>query len=124
MNNARTEKILAALLATSTVRDASKKCGVPERTVYRYLAHPDFREKYQRQRTELTRVAWDGLRGSLEDATAVVRELMADPLAPPQTRLNAARTVLEFTLRATEQLDILTRLEALEAAQNGPHWHT
>ena len=102
MNNGREEKILAALLATSTVRDASKKCGVPE----------------------LVRVAWDGLRGSLEDATAVVRELMADPLAPPQTRLNAARTVLEFTLRATEQLDILTRLEALEAAQNGPHWHT
>lgn len=120
MNNARTEKILAALLATSTVRDASKKCGVPERTVYRYLADPDFREKYQRQRTELTRVAWDGLRGSLEDATSVVRELMADPLAPPQTRLNAARTALEFTLRATEQLDILTRLEALESAQNGP----
>lgn len=44
---------------------------------------------------------------------------MADPLAPPQTRLNAARTTLEFTLKATEQLDILTRLEALEAAQNG-----
>ena len=59
------------------------------------------------------------LRGSLEDATSVVRELMADPLAPPQTRLNAARTTLEFTLKATEQLDILTRLEALEAAQNG-----
>lgn len=68
----------------------------------------------------LSAVAWDGLRGSLEDATAVVRELMADPLAPPQTRLNAARTVLEFALKATEQLDILTRLEALEAAHNGP----
>ena len=119
MNNGREEKILAALLATSTVRDASKKCGVPERTIHRRLADPNFRAEYQQRRSELVRVAWDGLRGSLEDATAVVRELMADPLAPPQTRLNAARTTLEFTLKATEQLDILTRLEALEAAQNG-----
>ena len=40
MNNGREEKILAALLATSTVRDASKKCGVPERTIHRRLADP------------------------------------------------------------------------------------
>lgn len=119
MNSGREEKILAALLAAPTVREAAITSGIPERTVYKYLARPDFRAEYQRQRTELVRVAWDGLRGTLEEATAVVRGLIADPLAPPQTRLNAARTVLEFTLKATEQLDILTRLEALEAAQNG-----
>ena len=119
MNSGREEKILAALLAAPTVREAAITSGIPERTVYKYLARPDFRAEYQRKKTELVRVAWDGLRGSLVEAIDVVRGLMADPLAPPQTRLNAARTTLEFTLKATEQLDILTRLEALEAAQNG-----
>ena len=53
MNSGREEKILAALLAAPTVREAAITSGIPERTVYKYLARPDFRAEYQRQRTEL-----------------------------------------------------------------------
>ena len=44
-------------------------------------------------------------------------KIMNNPKAPPQTRLNAARTVLEYGFKSIEQLDILKRLEALEAAE-------
>lgn len=123
MKSPRREIIMTALLNSPTIREASKVCGVPERTIYTWLNKPDFKAEYEHRRGQLVQSAWDLLRGKLTEAIGVVSELMEDEGTPPQVRLNAARSVLEYSLRATEQLDLLPRLEALEAAQSGREQH-
>lgn len=123
MKSSRRELIMTALLSNPTIREASKACGVPERTVYTWLNRADFKDEYNRRRSELVGDAWNGLRERIGDAIETVSKLMGDRNIPPQVRLNAARTVLEYSLRATEQLDILPRLEALEAAHSGRNSH-
>jgi hypothetical protein len=115
MATAKRELMLGALLANPTIRDASKACGVPERTLYTWLRRPDFKAEYDRRRGQLIQNAWDALHARLSAAVDVVAELMEEPSTPPQVRLSAARTVIDYSLKATEQLDILPRLEALEA---------
>ncbi len=39
---------------------------------------------------------------------------MQDNTAPPQTRVNAARTVLEYAAKYDEQANLLRRVERLE----------
>ena len=39
---------------------------------------------------------------------------MRDEEAPPQTRLNAADTILRNSMKLSERVDILERLDALE----------
>ena len=113
------ELMLAALLANPTIRDAAEACGVPERTLYTWLRRPDFAAEYHRRRGQLVQSAWSALHEKLSDAIGVVAALMEDPLTPPQVRLSAARAVLDYNLRSIDQLDILRRLEALEAAESG-----
>lgn len=120
MNNSKRETILAALLTSPTVLDASRACGVPRRTITRWLSRPDFKAEYDAARGQIVQNAWAGLNERLGEAISVVGELMQE--GPPYVRLQAARTVLEFALRAEEVHNITPRLEALEAAQNGFDW--
>jgi hypothetical protein len=119
MNNSKRELMLCALLAKPTIREASETSGVPERTLYTWLRRSDFKAEYDRRRGQLIQSAWSALHGKLSDAVDVVAELMEDPGAPPQVRLSAARAVIEYSLKSTDQLDILRRLEILEAADSG-----
>ena len=58
---------------------------------------------------------------TLEPAVAVLRGIMEDGEENGQVRVSAARSVLEYGLKLTEQTDILTRLTELEAAMGGEH---
>lgn len=119
MTNSKRELMLSALLANPTIRDASKACDVPERTLYTWLRRPDFKAEYDRRRGQLVQSAWNALHGRLSEAIDIVADMMRDTSTSPQIRLSAARAIIEYSLRSVEQLDILPRLEALEAAQNG-----
>ena len=109
---------LAALIEAPNLRAASQACNVPERTLRRWLADESFNQRYQAMRRKLVIDAWHGLQSRLIEASETVSALMSSKNVPPQVRLGAARTVLEFALRSCEQLDILPRLEALEQAEN------
>lgn len=114
----RREAALAALIEAPNLRAAAQACNVPERTLRRWMTESAFRQRYESMRRDLISNAWHGLQERLSEASTTVAALMNDKSAPPQVRLGAARTVLEFALRSCEQLDILPRLEALEQAEN------
>lgn len=107
---------MSALLSNPTVREASEATGVPETTIYNWLRKPDFRQEYDSRRRQLVDSVSTHLQVRLTDAAGTVLEIMEDNKTPAQTRLNAARTVLEYCHKFTEQRDILDRLDVLEAA--------
>jgi len=116
MKNSKREILLSALILHPTVREAAAAAGIPETTAYTWLRKPDFNAEYKRRKKQLVTEASDNIILKMNEATRVIKEIMRDTDAPPQTRLNAAKTVLEFAFKLIEQNEIMTRVEALEAA--------
>ena len=57
---------------------------------------------------------------AIAPALSCLREIVEDKEEAAQTRIQAARSTLEYALRLTEQLDIVERIQALEdAAKEG-----
>jgi len=51
---------------------------------------------------------------SLSTAISVLRDIAEDETENSQARVSAARSILEYGLKMTEILDIVTRIEELE----------
>lgn len=109
---------MAALLEAPTLAAAARASGVSESTLRRWLASGDFRSEYDRRRTEMLDGAVRALQNRMAAAVDCLAEIMQDRSANPQTRLYAARSILEFAFRGSETVDILRRLEKLETAEN------
>jgi uncharacterized protein (UPF0147 family) len=88
-----------------------------ESTIYGYLRKSEFKAKYDSIRAEILQQSTAFLQVQVSEAAKTVREIMNDKKAPARTRLNASKIMLEYAVKFTEQVDILPRLEALEAAQ-------
>lgn len=105
---------IVALLSHQTVRDAAQVVGIGETTLYRWLQDPTFQEAYQEARYAVVQQALTQLQQACGEAAGVLREIMNNPKVPPYTRVSAAKTVLETSIKAVE-LDVLeARIEKLE----------
>lgn len=112
----RETRVLEALLTTSSRVEAAAAAGVNRETVAKLLARPDFREEYDRRREDMLQSACAALQSAMLTAVRVLSGIMKDEEANPSSRISAARTVLEYGVKLTEQVDILSRLEAVEQA--------
>ena len=110
------QKALLALLTNPTKEKAAAAAGITPKTLRSYLADPDFQEEYKKAFSGMVE---DAVQQSLEPALATLREIVEDSALDAQPRISAARSILEYSLRLTEQNDILTKLEALEATVQG-----
>lgn len=112
-------RILTALLTAGTIKGAAAAAGTSESTIRNRLADADFRRRYDTARGDLLQAATAAMLAKLTDATAVMAEVMADPLAADSTRLQAADGILRHCLRYFSAAELERRLVALEAAQSG-----
>lgn len=115
------QKALLALLTNPTREKAAKAAGITSKTLRGYLADPEFQAEYKKAFAGLVEDATRKVQQTLEPAVAVLREIMEDSSENGQVRVSAARSVLEYGLKMTEQTDILTRLQELEAAMEGEY---
>lgn len=105
--------IVVALAAGGNVREAAQRASVSERTVWRRLEDPDFRQLVLNCRTAMLEVAVGQLAEAASDAVTTLRRLlMADS---ESIQLGAARTILEAGPRLRESLEIEMRIAHLEA---------
>ncbi len=111
------ETILTALLTHTTVKAAAKSIGISESSVYSRLKDAEFKARYDALRREMLSQVTAGLQGKLAAAVDTIESVMSNPAVSPQTRLNAASEMIRDCMKLTEQNDILTRLDALEKAQ-------
>lgn len=118
MENERKKRALQALLTCTSLAEAARKAGISDRTLYNYLHNDqEFTEAYAAERARLVSAAADALKKNAIPAIQTLRKIVDDSEAPPAVRVQACRTILEYTLKTTEINDIMQRLEALEKAR-------
>ena len=115
------KKDLVELLTQTTKEKAAASAGITSKTLRGYLDDPEFQAEYKKAFAGLVEDATRKVQQTLDPAVAVLREVMEDSDENGQVRVSAARSVLEYGLKMTEQTDIITRLQELEAAIGGEH---
>lgn len=111
------ETLLSALLTSSSIREASRICGLSESQIYERMRNPEFAKRYRDSRRELLTGCMAGLQASLGEAVNVISQIMRNEEVSPQIRLNACESILRNSMKLTEQIDIMERLEAIERAR-------
>lgn len=104
-----------------SVSRAALVAEVPERTLRAWLKRADFADAYRLARREATQHAIARLQQASGAAVNVLLNIMARDTTPAHARVAAARTVLEFAIKAVELEDLEQRLAALEAAYAQKH---
>lgn len=108
------EKLLAALLAAPTISAAAAAAGCGERTVYARLKSPEFARKLEDMRRKSLETARNALLSRLTAAVDTMADVMENAENSPSTRLQAARMLIDSTLRVVETVDIERRIAELE----------
>ena len=107
------EQAVAALLEQPTVLRAATVAGVSERTLRLWLKDPGFRAAYGAARRQLLEHALARLhKASAKAVGALVKALRADK---DGDRIRAALGILDRATAGYELLDVLDRIESLEA---------
>ncbi len=114
--SAKQEKAIACLLSEGSVTHAAAKAGIADRTLFGWLKDPSFAAAYRAARREAVSQAVARLQQLSSAAVLVLAHLMADRTTPASVRMHAAKTILEFAIRAVELEAIDSRLSALEQA--------
>jgi hypothetical protein len=105
--------LLMALACGATVEAAASRAGLSERTAYRLLATPWFREQLQAVWSEMLQRATGMLTaGSLEASKTAIK--LAQSAGSEGVQLGAARLVLEQGRKARHENSLATRIAALE----------
>lgn len=110
----RQNRVLAALLTQPTKEKAALAAGISPRTLRDYLADQSFQAEYKRAFAGLVEDATRQAQQSIAPALSTLRQIVESEDENAQARISAARSILEYSMKLTEQTDILARLEELE----------
>ena len=114
------EKALSVLIVEPTVTKAAEMAGCSERSLYRWINDdPVFGRAYRELRRQVMGEAVAQLQRVSGLAAATLSGVMLDDEAAAAAKVSAARTVLEYALRATEGEELESRLEELELIAKG-----
>jgi hypothetical protein len=112
--NRKQDQAIIALLSYPTMKEAAVAVGVCETTLWRWLQNTDFRTAYIQRRRETVSLAIARLQQGTGDAVRVLSEIMLDRGAAISARVGAARTVIEYAIKAVEFEDLAMRVADLE----------
>jgi hypothetical protein len=109
------QKAIAALLSERTAKDAAKRAGIGERTLYNWLAEPAFRAALRSAEKDILDVVTRRLSAGQSLALDTL-ETLIQKAKHESTRLTAAVSWLTMFMKYHELNDIDERLTALEEA--------
>lgn len=112
--NYKQEKYLLALLTSSSVAEASKKAGIVERTAYKYMSEPAFKAQHRKAMRGLLSTVTGRLQYEATKSVDVLADIRDDEEAPPYTRVEASKILLEMAYKSFELEDVQERLERVE----------
>lgn len=108
------ERALQALLTSRNRREAAEKAGIAVNTLWGYFADPEFSERYRQAYDALLEDATREAQQTVSVALSTLRGLAEDGEQTPGVRVSASRSLLEYSLKMTEQRELLARVVALE----------
>ena len=106
------EKVLSALIETSSVREAAKVSGISEATIYNYLRDPEFKNTYRDARRQTVESAIAQMQNAASEAVERLKELQH--CENPAVAARCAQIIFENSVKGMETTDILERLEKIE----------
>jgi hypothetical protein len=106
------EKVLIALVETSSVREAAKVSGFGEATIYRYLQDKEFLTEYRNARRQTVESAIAQMQNAASEAVERLKELQY--CENPAVAARCAQIIFENSVKGLETTDILERLEKIE----------
>lgn len=107
-------RAIAAILSEPTVRQAAESAKVSEASLYRWMADPEFSAALKDARSRALESTLSSLQGASGKAVETLHSVMDDPEASASSKVMAARTILEMSLRARDLIEVEDRLRALE----------
>lgn len=110
----KTEAAIVALLAHPTMPEAAKAAGVSETTLWRWLQRDDFRRKYREAQDKVFDGALGSLQGASTDAVSCLRRNLT--CGNVSVQVQAAKAILDYTIKAREMFELENRIALLEAA--------
>jgi DNA-binding MurR/RpiR family transcriptional regulator len=111
----RHEGVIVALIAHPKITDAAKAAGVSESTVWRLMQRPEFQQRYKQAQDEALNSALGSIQGAATEAVATLREIASSGKVEA-ARVQASKTILDFTFKVRQQFELDERLKLLEAA--------
>ena len=110
----KAEAAIVALLAHPTMPEAAKAAGISETSLWRWLQRDDFRKKYRDAQDKV----FDGALGSLQGASTEAVDCLKRNLTSgtASAEVQAAKVILEYTIKARELFGMEARITQLEAA--------
>lgn len=108
------ERALSALLTSKTKLEAAEKAGITDRTMRSYFENPEFCQRYREAFAGVVQDATRRAQQLLEPALSTLQTVMEDEEIPAQARITAAKSIIDYSLKLTEQADILEQLRELE----------
>ena len=108
------EQAIAGLLTQPSIAEAAKTAGLSEATLWRWLKDEQFSKSYREAKRQVVEQAVSRLQQLSGEAANTLGQVMASPFARANTRLAAARVVLEKAMKALEMEDLASRVARLE----------
>jgi hypothetical protein len=110
------EEAIIALLTHRTMEEAARAVNVSTKTLLRWQDEPEFDAAYRAAKRAAFAQALARLHHLSSAAVSILGKVALDPVTPPSTKVRAADSILNHTIKAIEDEDILARLSALERA--------
>ena len=112
--DAKQLKFIDAYLKYQDVNDICKELNISRATYYNYINNSDIKDKINQELAEILNDTTKYLKRKLKRCSIELMSIIEDTKTPPQVKINAINSVFSNTLKLTEQVDIITKLEDIE----------
>jgi len=118
------EDAIVALLTHRTIEEAARAINVATKTLLRWQKEPEFDAAYRAAKRAAFAQSIARLHHLSSAAVSTLGKVMLDAGTPPSTKVRAADSILNHTIKAIETEDIEARLAQLEQSANEskPGW--
>ncbi len=107
------ETAIAALLSTSTIKDAAEACGLTTVTLWRWFQLPEFAAAWRAARRQVVENAITQLQTAASEAVETLKRNLTCRNEAVEVR--AASIILEQAVKGVELVDLQERVERLES---------
>ncbi len=108
-------KAITALLNHRTVGEAAEAVGVAQSTLFRYMTDEKFQSYFRDAKRRVVNQAITHIQQISGQAVEALKNIMTDENMPASSRVTAARTVLDISVKAVELENLTSRIEAIES---------
>lgn len=108
-------QIVAAFLSNPSTDEVAKVLHIPKGKLNKITSDPEFKKLYLEKQNEILEHTTGYLVNNIGKMSNLLVKIAEDERTPQQIKLNAIRTVFEYSLKYTEVNNVLRRIKNLEA---------